>query len=307
MACELITAVEALYASYNSLLTRCCIEVGDLSHTDCVVSSIQQVYQKTLELFTPTAPACRPFTASVGSPEPGQPGPCLSAEWIRNCQAWLDGITCGGGTPLPPEPSPECPTETCFQFTRSPDEATGQLLGSENGCIYRGHGFTLQWNDTASRWDLYYGGVTYDSGSSDKGNPRGNYSTIGINISIGDCSETPDPPENCIDFEVEFPRQDLPGSGCSRKEIKVVPFSNPLDVNADLIVTETASFDDDLEVGGVSVGGVCAAVITISVGTALVEDVAPGETVELTLIDNFGFSSWGKGKACWRPTVGSLE
>ena len=125
---------------------------------------------------------------------------------------------------------------------------------------------------------------------------------IGVNVTISDCRAEDD--THCIDFTDIFPSVSIaPKYSCSPQVVYSVTLYNPLDVVADLVVTVTAGFDDDLRVNGESVGGDCSTPITIDVGTAIASGVAPGEGVTLELIDNFGVYAGGNGQVCWQPWV----
>lgn len=125
----------------------------------------------------------------------------------------------------------------------------------------------------------------------------------------------------CVDFGVLFPpvypsaapdysprSYSCVGFGYSTvsSTTYIKSLTNPLPVPAQFVVTKIASFDDDLEIDGVSLGGQCAYPTIYPVGTVLTSQPVGGMTI-LTVVDNYGVSTGGVGCACWVPVTPALN
>ena len=123
--------------------------------------------------------------------------------------------------------------------------------------------------------------------------------------------------ENCLNFQTLFPAvspESAPNyaprgytcSGFSKETTASTTYilvaQNPLSGLGKLVVTIEAWFDDDLEIDGVSLGGACSTPIIIPVGTVLTIQPSGGN-VTLTVVDNYGVYSGGRGCACWQPVT----
>jgi len=93
MSCDLITKVEAFYAAYNALIARCCTGLTPIAPSSCVGPSVLAAYTAARALIDSTPSGCIPLTSSPGD-DPGAPPACLTGEWLDNCAAWLNAITC---------------------------------------------------------------------------------------------------------------------------------------------------------------------------------------------------------------------
>jgi hypothetical protein len=83
---------------------------------------------------------------------------------------------------------------------------------------------------------------------------------------------------------------------------------NPLGVAAELVISTTSLFDDDLYVDGESQSGIeCGINWQPPIGTVLGSPVAPGSSVELSILDNIKAYTGAYGCACWRPATLSMS
>lgn len=91
-------------------------------------------------------------------------------------------------------------------------------------------------------------------------------------------------------------------SGWQSGTTYITTIYNPLPTYADLVVSPGgASFDDDIEVDGISLRGGCGtiSVLSLPAGYVMKSNVPPGGSVVLTVVDLWGGASGGAGGADW--------